>query len=112
MTTGRSGARHALANSGSIVSIAAMRLASFRASSIWFPLDMISTPQIPFQDIGSSLETQTPGLGESSALHGSGLVFECSEAMYGNSRAAPPAHGDAVFAGIDFQHVIGRGSDW
>ena len=33
-------------------------------------------------------------------------------AMYGNSRAAPPAHGDAVFAGIDFQHVIGRGSDW
>jgi len=55
MTTGRSGARHALAKSGSILSIAAMRLASFRASSVWFPWDMISTPQ-SVKDIISSPE--------------------------------------------------------
>jgi hypothetical protein len=35
-------ARHALAKSGSIVSIAAMRLASFFAISVWSQLDMIT----------------------------------------------------------------------
>src|ERR1035438_5560302 len=40
MTTGVSGALHALAKSGSIFSIVATRLASFRASSVGFPLDI------------------------------------------------------------------------
>jgi hypothetical protein len=43
ITTGVSGARHALAKSGSIFSTAAMRLASFRVRSVWFRLDFDPT---------------------------------------------------------------------
>jgi hypothetical protein len=47
LATGVSCTRHALANSGSIFSTAAMSLASFRARSVGFPLDMISTSILP-----------------------------------------------------------------
>jgi hypothetical protein len=47
MTTGVSCARHGLAKSGGIFSTTAMRLASFLASSVWFPFDMVSA-SLPF----------------------------------------------------------------
>jgi hypothetical protein len=45
-----------------MVSTAAMRLASFRASSVWFPWDMISTPQSVKDIISSPENTSSPFL--------------------------------------------------
>ena len=49
-------ARHALAKSGRIFSTTAMRLASFLASSVWFPFNIVSTSW-PF------IESRHPAVG-------------------------------------------------